>query len=541
MNEISDHELLRDYAERQSEPAFAELVRRHIDFVYSAALRMVCDPHTAEDVTQNTFIALTRNARQVRDRSVVSSWLHSTARHLAANAIRAEVRRRAREQEAAAMNELLANEPAAVWKNIAPHLDDAIAELGDADRDALLLRYFERKSAREMGQIFGTSEAAAQKRVSRAVERLREFFARRGVTVGAGGLVVLISAHAVQAAPLALPASISTAASLTAITATHTSTALTATKAIAMTTLQKTLATLTVVVLAGASLYEGRQTSELGAQVRKLQLQQSPLAAQNQQLQRERDDAVNRLSALAGENEQLKSNQNTTELLQLRGEVTQFKASEADPMNVKAKEWLAKINKLKQRLEASPNAKIPELQFLTDTDWLNAASGKLETDADYRQALAELRNTAEDHLAGKIQTALQKYIEASNRFPTELGQLQTYFDPPIDSGLLDRWQIAPAPNSGLGGDFQITEKTTPDEIFDHRHFIGTRGVGGTSDYFSMQEKLLNPVYDAYMAANNGHRPSDHAPLLPYATTPEQQTLIRKLATRDSLEEQLSSH
>jgi RNA polymerase sigma factor (sigma-70 family) len=541
VNEFSDQDLLRDYAERQSEPAFAELVRRHIDFVYSAALRMVCDPHTAEDVTQNTFIALTKNALQVRNRSVLSSWLHSTARNLAANAVRTEVRRRAREQEAAAMNQLLANEPEAVWKNIAPHLDDAIAALGDADRDALLLRYFERKSAREMGQIFGTSEEAAQKRVSRAVERLREFFSKRGIAIGAGGLVILISANGVHAAPITLTASVS-AAVLTGTTAANTSAAITATKAIVMTTLQKTLVTLTIVVLAGASLYEGRQTSQLSGQIRTLQQQQAPLIAQNQQLQHERDDAVNRLSAVAGENEQLKSNQNTAELLTLRGEVTQFKTSEADPLNVKAKEWLTKINKLKQRLEESPGAKVPELQYLTDNDWLNAASGKLQTDADYRQALGRLRSAVENHLAGKIHDALVKYSEANNdQFPTDLAQLQSYFDPPIDPDMLDRWQILPFKNSGLGGDFQITQKSTPDEMFDSRYTIGVRGYGSTSDFFSLQEKILNPVYDAYMAANNGHRPLDHAPLLPYATTPEQQTLIQKLATRDNLEKELSSH
>jgi len=540
VNELSDQQLLRDYAERQSEPAFAELVRRHIDFVYSAALRMVCDPHTAEDVTQNTFIALTKNALQVRDRSVLSSWLHSTARNLAANSVRTEVRRRAREQEAAAMNELLADEPEAVWKNIAPHLDDAIAELGHSDRDALLLRYFERKSAREMGQLFGTSEEAAQKRVSRAVERLRELFSKRGVAVGAGGLAVLISTNAVQSAPLSLTTFVS-AAALTGTTAAHASTAITVTKAIAMTTLQKILVTLTIVALAGASLYEARQTSELSGQIRTLQQQQAPLASQNQQLQRERDDALNRLSAITGENEQLKSNQNTTELLTLRGEVTQFKAAESDPLNVKAKEWLTKINKLKQRLAQSPDAKIPELQYLKENDWLSAASGKLETEADYRQALADLRHAGENQLVIKIQSALQKYTEDKNEFPTDLAQLQTYFDPPIDPSLLDRWQIVAAKKSGLGGDFQITEKTTPDEMFDYRFTIGPRGFGSTSDYFSLQEKTLNSLYDAYMAANNGHRPDDRSLLLPYATTPEQQTLIQKLATKDALQKELTSH
>ncbi len=317
MNQFSDHELLRDYAERQSDSAFAELVRRHIDIVYSAALRMVIDPQTAEDITQNTFIALTKNARQVRNRSVLSSWLHSTARNFAANAIRTEVRRRAREQEAAVMNELLANEPEAFWKNIAPHLDDAIAELSDSDRDALLLRYFERKSVREIAHILNTSEPAAQKRVSRAVERLREFFSKRGVAVGAGGLVVLISANAVHAAPLTLVPTISTAAVL-ATTTIHTSTAIAATKAIAMTLFQKTLITATVAIVAGAGIYQAHQATQLRAEIQTLQQQQAPLAAQIQQLQQERDEATNQVASLS--EEVAKANGNTTELMMLRRE-----------------------------------------------------------------------------------------------------------------------------------------------------------------------------------------------------------------------------
>ena len=176
MNNLTDPQLLRDYTERRSEAAFAEIVRRHVDLVYSAALRMVCDAHLAKDVTQGVFIALAQNARQLADRAVLAGWLHRTAQNLAANTVRSDVRRRAREQEAAAMNELLSTESDANWENIAPHLDAGLGELGEADRDALLLRYFERKSAREMAEILGTSEDAAQKRVSRAVERLREFF-----------------------------------------------------------------------------------------------------------------------------------------------------------------------------------------------------------------------------------------------------------------------------------------------------------------------------------------------------------------------------
>src|SRR4029079_6567998 len=120
------------------------------------------------------------------------------------------------EQEAAAMNALLSDQPEAVWEQVAPLLDAALGELSEPDRYALLLRYFERKSAREMAETLGVSDEAAQKRVSRAVERLRELFAQRGVTVGASGLVVILSANAAQAAPVGLAAAISTAASLAA-------------------------------------------------------------------------------------------------------------------------------------------------------------------------------------------------------------------------------------------------------------------------------------------------------------------------------------
>ena len=266
MNSLTDQQLLRDYTGRRSEAAFAELVRRHVDLVYSAALRMVRDAHLAEDVTQGVFVALAQNARQLTDRPVLSGWLHRTAQNLAAKAVRSDVRRRAREQEAAAMNELLSAEPDAVWEHIAPHLDAALGELSEADRDALLLRYFERKSAREMAQTLGISDEAAQKRVNRAVERLREFFAKRGVTVGASGLVVVISANAVQAAPAGLAVTISTAAALAGTTFTTAATA-TATKTIAMTTLQKTIIGATLAVAVGTGIYEARQDSQLRDQV----------------------------------------------------------------------------------------------------------------------------------------------------------------------------------------------------------------------------------------------------------------------------------
>ncbi len=220
MNRLTDQQLLRDYSEHRAETAFAELVRRHVDLVYSAALRMVRDAHLAEDVTQNVFVALARNARQLTDRPVLSGWLHRTAQNVAANAVRSDVRRRTREQEAATMNELFSDGPDATWEQMSPHLDATLGELSEADRDALLLRYFERRSAREMAATLGISDEAAQKRVSRALDRLRELFAKRGIPVGASGLVGAISTNAVQEAPvglaLTIPATAVAALSITA-------------------------------------------------------------------------------------------------------------------------------------------------------------------------------------------------------------------------------------------------------------------------------------------------------------------------------------
>jgi len=211
VNTKTDQELVRAYALENSEAAFAELVRRHVHLVYSVALRLVVDPHLAEDVTQGTFVALAQNARKLAARDVLSSWLHLTARNLAAKLVRSEERRRAREKEAVAM-EIESHEPEQVWSKVVPHLDEAIGCLSDKDRDALMLRFFERKSAQDMAMALDISEEAAQKRVTRAVERLRGLLAKRGLAVGASALVIGLSTHTVQAAPASLAATLSTAA-----------------------------------------------------------------------------------------------------------------------------------------------------------------------------------------------------------------------------------------------------------------------------------------------------------------------------------------
>jgi len=322
VSEQTDSQLLRAYVERRSEPAFAELVRRHVNIIYSAAFRMVCDSHLAEDVTQAVFVALAKGAPQLTDRPVLSSWLHRTAQNIAAQTVRTDVRRRAREQEAAAMNTLLFADSDASWEEIAPHLDAALGGLTEPDRDAVLLRYFERKPTSQMAQILGVSEEAAQKRVSRAVERLREFFAKRGITIGAGGLTLVISANAVQAAPVGLAVTISAATAFAGTTVAVASTAA-ATKIIAMTTLQKTVIGATVAVAVGMGIYEARQVSLLREQVKTLQQRQAPFTEQIEQLSRKREETTRQLVALRDENERL--NRNTGELVRLRAEVSRLR------------------------------------------------------------------------------------------------------------------------------------------------------------------------------------------------------------------------
>ncbi|HEV2436562.1 MAG TPA: sigma-70 family RNA polymerase sigma factor [Verrucomicrobiae bacterium] len=334
----SDLDLLEKFVRENSQAAFSEIVRRHLNLVYSAALRQVRSPQLAEEIAQSVFADLARNAGKMSGTGVppVSSltpWLYAVTRRTAIDVIRKESRRQLREQIAVEMHNMDATQND--WRQIEPLLDDAMAALEETDRSAVLLRYFENKSLREVGEALGASEDAAQKRVGRAVDRLREFFSKRNVTIGAGGLVVLISANAVQSAPVGLAVSISAAA--LAGTAISTSTAIAATKVIAMTTLQKTLVTATVAVLAGTGIYEMHQTARLREQNQRLEQQLTPLSQQMRGLERERDEATNRLAGLQSEIAQLKSNSNEMELLKLRAEVTRLRALEDENNNLRMK------------------------------------------------------------------------------------------------------------------------------------------------------------------------------------------------------------
>ena len=203
MHELDHQALLRQYAEQNSETAFATLVSRHVDKVYSVALRHTRNDHTAEEITQAVFVILANKAGRLGGKVILSGWLYETARLTAVTLIRSEIRRARRDQEAHMQNTLNEND-SGTWLHVAPMLDNAMAGLSAADRHAIVLRYFDGKSMSEVGVMMGASEDAAKKRVHRAVEKLRGFFNKRGVILTATVLTAAISANSVQAAPAAL-------------------------------------------------------------------------------------------------------------------------------------------------------------------------------------------------------------------------------------------------------------------------------------------------------------------------------------------------
>lgn len=192
-----DAQLLRRYAEEGSEPAFAEFVARSLPLVYSAALRrMSGDTHRAREVSQQVFIAAARHARQLSRHDQLTAWLYTATRNAALNLMRNERRRTARERAAV---ETHTDAPDAGWTEIAPLLDSAMDELGTRDREALLLRFFSGLSFAELGTRCGLGENTARMRVQRALEKLRDRLARRGVTSGAAALALACTQHATAA------------------------------------------------------------------------------------------------------------------------------------------------------------------------------------------------------------------------------------------------------------------------------------------------------------------------------------------------------
>jgi RNA polymerase sigma factor (sigma-70 family) len=205
-------DLVKAYVRDNSEAAFAELVHRHVHFVYSVALRSVGNAEDAQDMAQAVFVILTQKAAGLGERTVLTGWLYETTRFTAGKLLRAKARRHAREQEAYMQSLIDATETNGAWRQLSPHLEEAMSGLGERDRTLLALRFYQNKSGPESAVLLGIREDAAHKRTARALDKLRKMFVRRGIALSAAAIAGAISAHSVQAAPVAVVNSVTAAA-----------------------------------------------------------------------------------------------------------------------------------------------------------------------------------------------------------------------------------------------------------------------------------------------------------------------------------------
>jgi RNA polymerase sigma factor (sigma-70 family) len=305
--------LLADYVQNGSDAAFRDLVTRYLDLVYSAAVRLVGDDrHLAEDVVQIVFVDLARLAGTFSSEVRLGGWLHRHTCFVAAKTLRGERRRQSRERQAIEMN-ALQDLPEAGLAQVAPVLDEAINQLGATDRAAILLRFFERLDFRSVGEALGSNEAAAQKRVARALEKLHTLLKRRGIAFSAAALGTALAGQAVTAAPAGLAVSISGTA-LAAAAAAGAGTTLILLKFMTLTKLQ--LGIISAIVIAGVATTMVIQ-------------QQTKLRGANASLRQQVDE----LDRLKAENERLSNqlaqartskpmnDEQLSELLKLRGQV----------------------------------------------------------------------------------------------------------------------------------------------------------------------------------------------------------------------------
>ena len=513
----SDLDLLRDYAHDGSQAAFAALVDRHLNLVYSAARRQVRSPQLAEEVAQSVFVDLARHASRLGSATPLVAWLHVVTRRTAVDVIRRESRRQAREHaaaEIAAGGELVesAMKPTSEWAAVEPLLDEAVDSLDATDRSAILLRFFENKSLREVGTALGASEDAAQKRVTRAVEQLRTFFLRRGVAVTAAGLVTDLSAHALQVAPAGLGSTISSAAVFSGAASATVETS----HLIAMTTLQKSVAVAIFAVIGGAGLYQTRLVARQSDELTALRAQHERTAAEVSGLRLARTAAAAKLK-------------DVEQRIDARLAAARPVALADAALESQMQQWLAQVDRMKEFLAQRPEWNIPELKLLDEHRWFTAAAtDRFESEEQFRRATAGLRDSAVSLASQKISKALNAYVRANDgQLPNSSLELAPYFDPLIDPAILGRYEML---HTGKASDVprnetnRILAPKPADVEFDAYSFVGTNGYGNTG--VAMSENVRE-ARRQFGKANNGERATTPEQLLPYLKWPVSAAALQK--------------
>lgn len=510
MNE--DAQLLHRYAAQADEAAFTEFVGRHVRIVYAIAARQLGSEQHADDVAQQVFLAVARDARRLAGHPQLLAWLYATARNAARDAARRDLRRRRRELRTEL--DVQATSPMDTLESESARrlVDAAVDSLDPTARSAVLLRFFEGRSFSEIGAQLGMSENTARMRVERALSKLHQFLARRGIATSVAAVGSSLGSYAASAV---LPAGAPAAVAAAALAAAKQTAAIGAVSAfVGFMGKSKTIAAaLAVAGVAGAGFGVARLTqpsSNIG---------QPPMVARSVAADPEFTRVAEQLAAVRADNQSLRD-----ENARLHARLHQ--ALEADSGTVPSK-----VGKLRDSLKRLPEQAIPEFALLEEDDWYAAVDGPLESTDDFRRAFSILRSRAEKRFLMLAHPALKAYLDANGgQFPKSSTELAEYFTKPVDEALLLRYRVAPAstvPNVRMGGDWILTQVARVDSEMDDIVVIGPAGHGRTSPG-TQDGTLIQPVVQAFSRANPGVRPTDPSQFLPYATTVEQRAAIERM-------------
>lgn len=426
---MSDNELLRHFNATGNASSFKEIVARHAHLIYSVAYRITRSTHTAEDVTQGVFLDLLRRARSLGPDVCIVAWLHVVARRASIDVVRRAVSRAAREKASSELFDGVGD--TMPWSAIEPVIDEAVESLPQRDRVAILMRFFEDKSFREIGRELGVSEDAAQKRVARALVQLRDFLARRGLPTTAAALAADLEGHAILTIPAVVLVRIGEAVCTGGAIG-----SVAAGLSVPVIGAQKAVAGIAFVAVLGAGAYlaglvgTDSERSAAGA------------LSDNRRKFSEISGAAPKTSSLSAAVSAEKGNP----------------AETARP--------LQRAALLRQLSLELPLQYLPEMRLLEEVDWQKVAdSHSLDTASDIRLALADLRALSRTKMASVLQSALLGFTQGSGGLlPTELGQLKPYLGGIADAEMLARYELLRKGGQADPAEKVLREKATSDMI-----------------------------------------------------------------------------